>query len=75
MTTQASRTGSKPIIIDPEHTMREKLSRSKHFVFRIDATEMDRLRETFLVLPSSTFNDYAELFICSNEGDSSNEIG
>lgn len=55
--------------------MREKLSRSKHFVFRIDATEMDRLRETFLVLPSSTFNDYAELFICSNEGDSSNEIG
>jgi DNA-binding XRE family transcriptional regulator len=65
MTTQATKAGAKPIIIDPEHAMREKLSHSEHFVFRIDAGARDRLRDTFLVLPSSTLNKYAELLIRS----------
>lgn len=57
--------GTKPIVIDPEHAIREKLSHSEHFVFRIDANERDRLRDTFLVIPSSTLNNYAELIIRS----------
>ena len=65
MTTQAAKAGVKPIVIDPERTMREKLSHSEHFVFRIDASIKDRLRDTFLVLPSSTLNKYAELLIRS----------
>lgn len=65
MSTQVDRVGTKPVIIDPEHTMREKLSHSEHFVFRIDANDRDRLRDTFLVLPSSTLNKYADLLIRS----------
>ncbi len=57
------RAGSKPIIIDPEKAMHKKLSHSEHFVFRIDASDKDRLRDTFLVLPSSTLNKYAELLV------------
>lgn len=65
MTTQVTKASAKPIIIDPEHAMREKLSHSEHFIFRIDAGARDRLRDTFLVLPSSTLNNYAELLIRS----------
>lgn len=65
MTTQVTKASAKPIIIDPEYAMREKLSHSEHFVFRIDAGARDRLRDTFLVLPSSTLNNYAELLIRS----------
>lgn len=65
MTTQVAKASAKPIIIDPEHTMREKLSHSEHFIFRIDAGARDRLRDTFLVLPSSTLNKYSELLIRS----------
>ena len=65
MITQVTKTIAKPIIIDPEHTMREKLSHREHFVFRIDAGARDRLRDTFLVLPASTLNNYAELLIRS----------
>src|SRR5271155_5154467 len=65
MTTQAAKPSAKPIVIDPERTMREKLSHREHFIFRIDASSKDRLRDTFLVLPSSTLNKYAELLIRS----------
>lgn len=65
MSTQVDRVGAKPVIIDPERTMREKLSHSEHFVFRIDASDRDRLRDTFLVLSSSTLNKYADLLIRS----------
>lgn len=65
MTPQVTKTSTKPIIIDPEQTMREKLSHREHFVFRIDAGARDRFRDTFLVLPASTLNNYAELLIRS----------
>lgn len=65
MTTQVTKASAKPIIIDPERAIREKLSHSEHFVFRIDAGARDRLRDTFLVLPSSTLNNHADLLIRS----------
>jgi hypothetical protein len=58
-------TSAKPIIIDPEHTMREKLSGRDHFIVRIDANEKNRLRDTFLVLLASTLSNYTELLIRS----------
>ena len=44
MTTQVTKTIAKPIIIDPEHTMREKLSHREHFVFRIDVMGIGGVR-------------------------------
>lgn len=59
----AQQTRNKPVIIDPEHLVCSELSASEHFVFRIDTSTKDRLRDVFLVLPSSMLNKHAELLI------------
>jgi len=56
-------TTEKSIIIDPELSVRHQLSDGKHFVFRIDVNEADKLKNSFLVLRSTTLNQYAELVL------------
>lgn len=65
MPIQSTRQTIKPVVIDPELTVREQLSHGEQYVFRIDVNNKDRLRDTFLVLRSSTLNQFAELLIKS----------
>lgn len=50
----------KPVVIDPEKVVQREIKNPEHFVFRIDVEAKDRGRDTFLVLKSSTLNQFAD---------------
>lgn len=50
----------KPVVIDPEKVVQKEIKNPEHFVFRIDVEAKDKGRDTFLVLRSSTLNQFAD---------------
>jgi len=51
----------RPLIIDPEDDLQREIKNPEHFVFRIDIEARDKARpDTFLVLKSSTLNQFAD---------------
>ncbi len=53
----------KPVVIDPENVVGNELSHPEHFVHRIDVQSKDKERNSFLVLKSSTLNNFANSLI------------
>ena len=49
----------KLVVIDPDKMVQKEIKNPEHFVFRIDVEAKDRGRDTFLVLKSSTLNQFA----------------
>ncbi len=53
----------KPVVIDPERTVQRELTNPEHFVFRIEVEAKDKQSDAFLVLRSSTLNQFADTLI------------
>lgn len=53
----------KLVVIDPEMVLQKQLKHPEHFVFRIEVEAKDRARDAFLVLKSSTLNQFAHSLI------------
>jgi len=53
----------KPVVIDPEKRVEKEIRNPEHFFFRIDVEAKDRARDAFLVLKSSTLNQFAGTLI------------
>jgi plasmid maintenance system antidote protein VapI len=53
----------KLVVIDPEKVVQKEIKNPGHFVFRIEVEAKDRGRDAFLVLKSSTLNQFADTLI------------
>lgn len=53
----------KPVVIDPDKVVEKQLKKSQHYVFRIGVKDKDKEHDTFLVLKSSTLNQFADTLI------------
>ena len=53
----------KLVVIDPEKAVQKEIKNPEHFVFRIEVEAKDRARNAFLVLKSSTLNQFADTLI------------
>jgi len=53
----------KLVVIDPEKSVERELKNPEHFFFRIEVEAKDKGRDAFLVLKSSTLNQFADTLI------------
>jgi hypothetical protein len=53
----------KPVVIDPERIVQKEVKNPEHFVFRIEVETKDKKSDVFLVLKSSTLNQFANTLI------------
>jgi hypothetical protein len=53
----------KLVVIDPEKSVEKELKNPEHFFFRIEVEAKDKERDTFLVLKSSSLNQFADTLI------------